>query len=110
MRARGQQDKPLIMSEFGVLQPMDYGFPPDRVNEFMRRACQFMLTARDEGLGYPADDYRLVQRWAWFSLNEAPWNAESGQGFNGQLLDLTTGALTPMGQEYARLAMEALSK
>jgi len=107
MRDRGQQNKPLIISEFGILQPAEYGFPPERVNEFMRRTFEFMLTAKDKELGYPPDDYRLVQRWAWFSLNYQAWDPATGEGFNGQLLDWKTGALTPMGREFARLAVAA---
>lgn len=106
MRERGYQDSPLIVSEFGVLQPAEYGFPPERVVEFMEKTCRFMLEARDPELGCPSDDYRLVQRWAWFSLNEPPWDEATGEGFNGELLDRRTGTLTPMGRAYNRLVRE----
>lgn len=107
MRDHGYQDRPLIVSEFGVFQPAEYGFPPGRVSEFMRATCRFMLAARDESLGYPADEYRLVQRWAWFSLNEPPWNEDTGTGYNGHLLDWETGILTPMGWTYNSLILDA---
>lgn len=107
MRERGYQDKPLIVSEFGVLQPAEYGFPPERVVEFMEKTCRFMLEASDPELGCPSDGYRLVQRWAWFSLNEPPWDGASGQGFNGELLDRKTGTLTLTGRAYNHLVLEA---
>ncbi len=70
MAAHGQQDKPLIISEYGILMPPDYGFPPERVINFMWGTFDLFHTLRDEELGYPADDYRLVQRWNWFSTND----------------------------------------
>ena len=54
-----------------------------------------MLTATDPELGYPADDYRLVQRWAWFSLSDDTYPT-------GNLIDWADGSLTPLGQSYAR--------
>jgi hypothetical protein len=68
MKEQGQQDKPLIVSEYGILMPNDYGFPPERVERFMLATFDVFRTAADPALGYPADGYRLVQRWCWFSL------------------------------------------
>jgi hypothetical protein len=86
MKENGYQDKPLIISEYGVL------FPPDLLPEgnetaakFMIDTFDFLLAARDEETGYPEDDYRLVQRWLWYSLNEEPYNNATGEGFNGAL-------------------------
>lgn len=107
MRDHGEQHKPLLVSEFGVLQPEQLGFLPDRVIAFMHRACDFMLTATDPDLGYAPDGFRLVQRWAWFSLNEPPWDSATGLGFNGGLLDHETGALTAIGREYVMAAKNA---
>jgi hypothetical protein len=69
MAAHGFQDRPLIVSEYGIPMPEDYGFPPERVIRFLRGTFEFFLTATDPSLGYPADDYRLVQRWCWYSLD-----------------------------------------
>ncbi|HOT89975.1 MAG TPA: hypothetical protein PLJ78_01320 [Anaerolineae bacterium] len=68
MASRGYGGQPLIVSEFGVPMPEDYGFPPERMAEFMRETWRFFLTAADGGLGDPNDGGRLVQRWCWFSL------------------------------------------
>ncbi|MBC7234017.1 MAG: hypothetical protein H5T68_12340 [Chloroflexi bacterium] len=106
MRDRGQRDKPLIISEYGVVMPAEYGFPPERVNAYMNATFDYLLTARDDNLGYPADENRLVQRWLWFSLNEQPFHHETGMGFNGALFDYRypryPGVMTPMGLNFQR--------
>jgi hypothetical protein len=90
---RGQRDKPLIISEYGILMPADYGFGFERVQRFLFDTYTFMLTATDEQIGYPADDNRLVQRWAWYSLGDRRYPT-------GNLIDLETGQLTRMGQAH----------
>ncbi len=67
MRDHGQQDKPLIISEYGILLPSNYGFPLHEVVDFMWGSFDLFNSLRDPDLGLPEDDYRLVQRWVWFS-------------------------------------------
>ncbi|MCB0116276.1 MAG: glycosyl hydrolase [Caldilineaceae bacterium] len=67
MAARGQRDKPLIISEYGILMPAEFGFDPFRTIQFMIGSFDLFQRLRDDELGYPADDNRLVQRWVWFS-------------------------------------------
>ena len=87
LKARGERNKPLIISEFGVLMPSSYLPHGDQsVIEFMEGTFDFLLTARDRELGYSADGWRLVQRWLWFSLN-FPFYDETPGGFNGALYD-----------------------
>ncbi|KPL20532.1 MAG: hypothetical protein AMJ93_11710, partial [Anaerolineae bacterium SM23_84] len=104
MRDRGEQDKPLIISEIGVLFPEEYGFPPERVNAFMDASFDYLLVARDPELGYPGDENRLVQRWMWYSLNDQPWDPDTGEGFNGALYDYRypeyPGVITSMGIHF----------
>ena len=92
MADKGYQDRPLIITEFGVQMPPDYGFPPNRVNAFMDATFSYLLTMTST-LGYPADGYRLVQRWAWYSLTD--------NNFNGWLFDPATKARTVFGNNYA---------
>ena len=96
MKDHGQQDKPLILSEYGVLQPEYEGFTVDRINEFMNRTFTYLLYAADTGLGMPADSYHLVQRWAWFSLNSDYWN--------GPLFDRATKEIFECGRNFSRFA------
>ena len=65
--ARGRPDMPLWITEYGILMPAEYGFDAERVRRFMLGSFDLFLTLRDPGLGYGADDDRLVQRWMWFS-------------------------------------------
>jgi hypothetical protein len=102
MAARGERDKPLIISEYGVLYPSQY-LPPTyssaEVIRFMRETFDFMLETRDAELGCPSDENRLVQRWAWFSLNYPSCDRYTPGCFNGALY-YWDGAreLTPYGE------------
>jgi hypothetical protein len=122
MKDHGQQNKPLILSEFSQLYPfVDYDDPANptqcflmdefgqcftqgRVISYMHKTIDLMETAKDPNLGYPADDYRLVQHWTWFSL----WTeAESSGGSSNLLKDNYSNfspgsldALTQIGHAY----------
>lgn len=67
MAEHGEQEKPLIISEYGILLPDTFGYPMHIVSEFMWNSFDLFVDLRDPALGYPADEYRLVQRWVWFS-------------------------------------------
>jgi hypothetical protein len=100
MADRGQRDKPLIITEYGVLFPEDYTdedgrfFSQTRVGTFMTETFDRMLTETDPGTGYAYDANRLVQRWAWYSLSEDPTL------MGGALFDPKTGQLRELGQMY----------
>ncbi len=90
----GQGDKPLIISEYGVLMPdILLRGGADDVEQFMNVSFTFLLTATDPILGCTADGGRLVQRWLWYSLNGPlpEWVAMGDSwgwtGFNGSLYD-----------------------
>ena len=93
MAEMGQQDKPLIVTEYGILMPASYGFPPDAVANFMIETFDFFLTARDPDLGYPADDNRLVQAFNWFSIADKIYPTSN-------LFDVDTLEITPVGQTF----------
>ena len=97
MKERGQQNKPLIVTEYGILMPADYGFPPERVEAFMLKTFAFFRTATDPVLGYPADNFRLVQRWCWYSLADTSYPT-------GNLLQIETGEFTSLGEAFRRYA------
>lgn len=92
MAERGYQDRPLIITEFGVQMPSDYGFTPERVNAYMKATFDYLMTVTST-VGYPADEYRLVQRWAWYSLSD--------KHFNGWLFDPQTRERTVFGDHFA---------
>ncbi|MGC9396099.1 MAG: hypothetical protein ACP5J4_14750 [Anaerolineae bacterium] len=92
MVSRGYGGQPLIVSEFGVPMPEDYGFPPERMGEFLRETWRFFLTAADARLGDPSDGGRLVQRWCWFSMYYEVYPT-------GNLIDANK-RWTPLGQAW----------
>lgn len=67
MKEHGQQDKPLWVTEYGILMPASYGFDEERVRAFLLASNDLFANLRDPELGYEKDDNRLVQRWVWFS-------------------------------------------
>lgn len=101
MADHGYTGYPLIVTEFGVLMPSAYGFDTQRVNAYMSATFDFLQSATDRALGDPSDEYRLVQRWAWFSLDVPAWNPITGVGFNGNLFDPETTEITSHGTNYA---------
>jgi hypothetical protein len=103
MAARGFQNRPLIVSEYGIPMPEDYGFPPERVLSFLIGTFDFFLAATDPALGYPADDYKLVQRWCWYSLDDTTYPT-------GRLFDPQTGEISDTGKGFAGLVAPSRSK
>ncbi len=97
MVKQGQRNKPLIVSEYGILMPNEYGFPPERVAAFMTETFDFLLSAADPDIGYPADGNRLVQRLTWYSLSDTVYPTSN-------LVDPKTGELTLLGQTFANYA------
>lgn len=95
MAARGYQDRPLALTEFGILMPVEYGFPQESNAEFMRQTFDFLLTAAGEH-GYPQDDNRLVQWWFWYSLRDSPDYYPTGN-----LYDRENHRLTLLGETFA---------
>lgn len=93
MADHGQRDKPLVISEYGILMPKAYGFGPERVKRFLYGTYDFLVNAADEHIGYPVDDNRLVQRWAWYSLSDDLYPT-------GSFIDFDTGDLTSLGEAH----------
>ncbi len=120
MKDHGQDNKPLIITEYGVLwgslcpaseHPTQKardaciaGFGQNYVNledpavihDFMLWTFDFFRTERDCSLT-TYDDCRLVQQWAWYGLEDASW------GFNPHafLLNPANNRLSMAGQAYA---------
>lgn len=98
MKNHGQRNKELIISEYGILFNEELGYDFERVRDYMYNTFDYFLNARDPELGMPDDDYRLVQRWAWYSLDDDSF----GWGTTwGALFDPDTREITPMGKAFA---------
>lgn len=101
MADRGYRNKPLLLTEYGILMPPEHGFPNSVVESFMLETFEFLTDARDDQTGYPHDDNRLVQAWSWYSLNDYEFSFETGVGANGNLFDHDTAEIRPLGEAFA---------
>ena len=95
MANRGYGDHPLALTEYGIVMPPDYGYPPQRVADFLTQSFDFML-GTSNSTGYAPDGGRLVQWWFWFSLYEPSDGYSTGNLYNAR-----TGELTYLGQTWA---------
>jgi len=113
MKNHGEQNKPLIISEYSILYPFEkyddpinptrcflqdeFGkcFTPVRVSHFMTRTFNYLETAIDPNLGYPLDNYRLVQQWLWFSMYYP------GAGMVSSLVNSDATSLTLVGLTFS---------
>ena len=108
MKNHDQQNKPLIITEYGVLLSDWYSsdFSSQHVrDDFMYPSFEnFLKVPTDSSIvsiGYPADQNRLVQRWIWYSLDDDSLGPY-GQNYNGNLFH-SGGGMTSLGtywQQY----------
>jgi hypothetical protein len=111
MQKHHQQEKPLILSEYSILYPYEedgdscflqdeYGqcFTQERVERFLDATAEYFSTAKDESIGNPNDDYRLIQQTAWYSV----YSEVVGNVSNLVKTDPAIGTtnLSPIGDAY----------
>lgn len=117
MRDHGQQQKPLIISEYSILYPY-YGsnnqpcalkdedgkcFDLHRVAMFMGETFNYLEQAIDPDLGYSLDNDRLVQQWLWYSIYRP------GLGHASNLITRGKPAqLTPAGQLFQQTTFSSM--
>lgn len=92
MANHGERHKPLLIGEYGVLYTQEYGISPAQVKSYLTGSFDYLLTASDPAIGFPADENRLVQSWIWYSLNDMAWN--------GPLFDPGTTRLSEFGATW----------
>jgi hypothetical protein len=111
MKNHGQQNKPLLISEYSILYGYnapggvceylqdEFGqcFTPTRVSNYLRNTFDLidgpgMMV--DTSLGYPQDNYRLVQQAMWFSIYY------NGAGQSSSLYKEDLSEMTTMGQAF----------
>jgi len=100
----GQRDRPLWVTEYGVLMPSDgslgyFGISPERTQAFMLGSFEYLQQAADPATGQPADADRLVQRWYWWTLSYDPrvsggglYDRRDGELFKTALYDAYAAA------------------
>lgn len=98
MKAQGEQNKPLWITEYGSLFPStggSYLYVSDQDTiAFMEQSFEFVLGTKDKKLGYAGDEDRLVQHLLWYSLNEVRWR------FGGSLFDPANKTQTVVGERF----------
>jgi hypothetical protein len=99
MGERGYGDKPLVISEYGILMPEDYGFPPETVAAFLEATFDLFRKMKGEE-GYTADDNRLVQWWFWYSVLDKEIYT------TGNLWDEETSQLTEVGRAWSQYIID----
>jgi hypothetical protein len=97
MKEHGERNKPLIVSEYGILMPSELGFDQARVQAFMLATFDYFRTATSSSLGYPEDGNRLVQAWCWYSLDDDHFE---GYHSYSHLFNPDTKQLTALGRAY----------
>jgi hypothetical protein len=100
MKDRGQQNKELIVSEYGILYYHEGMEGLDTVRGFMLDTFDYFMNTKDCSLGYVADDCRLVQRWAWYSLDDDRPSINQ----YAKLFDNDTLQMTDVGEAFAEAA------
>lgn len=86
-------DVPLAVTEFGILLPFDYGFPPEDVAQYMHDSLDILLTMEDES-GYSQDDNRVAQFWFWYIIED------DKTYHSGSLYDSKSGEPTLLGEAW----------
>lgn len=94
MRDHRQQDRPLWVTEYGILMPKDYGFSEEATSQFLTGSFDLFSHLRNPATGDPGDDFHLVQRWCWYSARDSRYPT-------GNLFD-NWGRLTPVGDTLTR--------
>jgi hypothetical protein len=123
MKVNGYQNKPLLLTEWSLLHTYvqlgggdcgikdEFGncFVPGRVTNFLEASVEYLESAIATDLGYPLDNYRLVQQWAWFALDNLGDN-QFTEGNPSLMIDPSSGNLTQMGRKYRDLIQETTTQ
>jgi hypothetical protein len=115
MKDHGQQNKPLIVTEYGVLlpnwvieKPWD---DPQGVTDFMLKTFDYFLDTKDCNVGYAFDECRLIQRWIWYSLDDYQDPVlHPPSGFNSfqSFVNTKTGELSHSGNAFRNYALSRM--
>jgi hypothetical protein len=103
MKDNGEQNKPLWLTEFGVLAPsvnfpppapQHYLIPESTTGQFFKDTVDWMESTTDPNLGMQGDGNRLFQKWFWYSLNDPQYH------MGGAIVDPYTMNPTEIGKVY----------
>ena len=92
MADHGQRNKPLLITEYGVLYKTFGNITEQDVKDHLTGSFDYLFNATNSTVGYPRDNNRLVQSWVWYSLND--------EAFNGNLFNPNTKQLASIGNTW----------
>ncbi len=98
MKKNGFQSTPLAITEFGILLPEQFGYTTEFIADYLENSFIWLYSAADTNSGLKKDGYHLVQKYAWFSLNDQIYPAAN-------LADLTSKKLTEIGESFRNTAI-----
>jgi hypothetical protein len=93
MKDNGYQNTPLVITEFGILLPEDFGYSREFIADYLYKTCEWLITYQNSDVGYPEDNYRIVQKFAWFSLSDPNFSTSD-------LANLDLNAFTIVGESF----------
>ena len=99
MKEVGLQRKDLIIKEYSPLHTYDV----NTLKNYMTATVDFLANAKDQNLGNPDDNYRLVQKWAWFVFNDANYDGDAHKSANVALFDKNSRRIKELGKHYQQL-------
>jgi hypothetical protein len=94
LKENGYQNTPLVVSEYGILLPEEFGFDQEFISKYMLEVNKWMIHYSDPEIGYPEDEFRLVQKFAWFSLSDPNYP-------DSNLANLENSTLTTVEEAFA---------
>lgn len=90
MKELGLQNKELWIKEYN-----SEGYESGS-SQFVKDSIEYFMNTKDRNIGNPNDEYRLVQRFAWFMLKNTPGGINS----TSQILVSGNGNLSSQGISY----------
>lgn len=110
MADNGYRNKPLIVSEYGVLLPDFWDLNGVGSANFMTDSFDFMLSETSSTTGYPADGNRLVQEFSWFSLNYPNFSSGKEKPLAGGAFEYESGEITSLGRAFRDYVANVISE
>ncbi len=104
MDRHDQEDKPLWITEYGILLPGVFGYDEARIQSFMIESFELFRKLSHPRLGLRSDAGHLVQRWSWFSTYYEPFpNSDlfDADGLPKPLMELYSIYLSETGDAQA---------
>ena len=97
MKEFGLQNKELWIKEYN-----NYGYEKGGP-AFVTDSIDYLMNTKDKEIGYPGDDYRLVQRFGWFILNNTPGTPNQ---WSQILASYADGSLTKYGVAFKKASQK----